>query len=295
ELVIRGYRPEDADALRAILLSAFEAGELSGTTRSELEHWRSRLPADLQDTLLAVVDGHVAGLITPRRHQMIVGRACRRRGVGRRLVEAVEELNRERDAGPLYLALPHDNEGALAFYNALGLSYHHSTWHMRLRDDAIVPPPEFPPSVVRHPYRDEDVVAFVELVNTAFLDHPTPMSVSVERTRYVHSLPDFDPKNNYLLAPAASPDRLIALCRVDTEDDSGRTIGDVAIVGVLPEWRRRGLGRELLRWGVHRVRELGAAEVFLAVEGENEQALRLYEETGFERVEEWPRYSRTSP
>ncbi|MEA2526776.1 MAG: hypothetical protein QOF73_4003, partial [Thermomicrobiales bacterium] len=36
-------------------------------------------------------------------------------------------------------------------------------------------------------------------------------------------------------------------------------------------------------------------EVFLAVEGENEQALRLYEETGFERVEEWPRYSRTSP
>jgi mycothiol synthase len=294
-LVIRGYRPEDADALWAILLSAFEAGELSGTTRSDLEHWRPRLPADPEDTLVAVVDGHVAGLITPRRHQMIVGRAFRRRGVGRRLVEAAEELNRERDAGPLYLALPHDNECALAFYNALGVSYHHSTWHMRLRDDAIVPAPEFPPSVVRHPYRDEDVVAFVELVNNAFLDHPTPMSVSVERIRYVHSLPDFDPKNNYLLAPAASPDRLIALCRVDTEDDSGRTIGDVAIVGVLPEWRRRGLGRELLRWGVRRVRELGAAEVFLAVEGENEQALRLYEETGFERVEEWPRYSRTSP
>ncbi len=76
------------------------------------------------------------------------------------------------------------------------------------------------------------------------------------------------------------------------EDDGGRTIGDVAIVGVLQEWRRRGLGRELLRWGVHRVRELGSSEVFLAVEGENERALRLYEETGFVRSEEWPRWAR---
>jgi mycothiol synthase len=291
-LEIRSYRPEDADALWAILLAAFEAGELKGSTRNDVEHWQSRLPANPLDTLVAVWGGQVAGLITPRRNMMVVGREFRRRGIGRRLVEAAEGLNEERDLGPLYLALPHENEGALAFYAALGFAYHHSTWNMRLRDDAVVPAPAFPASVVRHRYREDDVEAFVDLVNTAFLDHPTPLSVSVERIRYVHSLPDFDPGDIYLLAPADASDALIAMCRIAVEQVDGRTIGDVAIVGVLPEWRRCGLGRELLRWGVHRLRDGGAEAVFLAVEGENERALRLYEETGFERVEEWPRYAR---
>lgn len=294
ELEIRDYRPEDADALWAILLAAFDDGELKGSTRHDVEHWHSRLPANPPDTLVAVLAGRVAGLITPRRNMMVVGRAFRRRGVGRRLVEAAERANRERDAGPLYLALPHENDGALAFFHTLGFTYHHSTWNMRLRDDAAVVVPAFPPAVVRHRYRHDDVAAFVDLVNTAFVDHPTPLSVSVERVRYVHSLPDFNPENICLLAPADEPDRLVAFCRVDLQEDEGRTTGEVAVVGVLPEWRRQGLGRALLRWGIHRLQGIGVEEVFLAVESENERALRLYEETGFERVEEWPRYARVA-
>src|SRR5262249_24899125 len=160
--------------------------------------------------------------------------------------------------GPLYLALPHENDGALAFFDALGFTYHHSTWNMRLRDDAAVPSPAFPANVVRHRYRNDDVDAFLELVNAAFVDHPTPLSVSIERVRFAHSQPHFDPENICLLAPVDAFGRLIAFCRVDLQEDEGRTTGDVAIVGVLPEWRRQGLGRALLRWGVHRLRGLGA-------------------------------------
>ncbi|MDP9359139.1 MAG: GNAT family N-acetyltransferase [Chloroflexota bacterium] len=53
------------------------------------------------------------------------------------------------------------------------------------------------------------------------------------------------------------------------------------------------MGRELLRWGVERVRGQGAAAVELSVEARNERALGLYERTGFERVEEWPRWSKS--
>jgi mycothiol synthase len=292
EIEIRNYRPEDSDDLGAMLLAAFESGELQGSTRGDVEGWHARLPADPRDTLVGVVRGQVAGLITPRRNQVVVGRAFRRRGVGRRLVEAAEALVRERGIGPLYLALPHENEGALAFYSALGFWYHHSLWNLRLRDDAEVPVPAFPPSVVRHHYRDEDVTAFVDLVNTAFLDHPTPLSVSVERVRFTHALPEFDADSLMLLSPAEEPGRLIGFCRVGHDESEGRTTGEVAVLGVLPEWRRLGLGRELLRWGVHRLRELGVQDLFIVVEGANERALRMYEGTGFERVEEWPRYSR---
>jgi mycothiol synthase len=294
ELEIRGYRPGDADDLWAILLAAFEAGELKGSTRNDVERWHLRLPVNPTDTLVAVWDGRVAGLITPRRNMMVVGREFRRRGIGRHLVEAAERSNAEWDLGPLYLALPHENKGARTFYAALGFGYHHSTWNMRLRDDAVVPAPSFPARVARHPYRHDDAEAFVELVNTAFRDHPTPLSVSAERIRYVHSLPDFDPENIYLLALADAPDTLIAMCRVAFEHVEGRPTGDIALIGVLPVWRRQGLGRELLRWGIHRLCGLGAEAVFLAVEGENERALRIYEETGFERVEEWPRYARAA-
>jgi mycothiol synthase len=289
---IRDYRPEDADALRAILFAAFDNGELKGSTRHDVEGWHARLPADPRDTLVAVVGGEAAGLITPRRNQMVVARAFRRRGIGRRLVEAAEARNQERGMGPLYLALPHENEGARAFYAAIGFSYHHSLWNMRLRDDAVVPSPEFPANVERHHYRDEDVAAFVALVNAAFLDHPTPLSVSVERVRFNHAQPGFDPANLCLLSPVDAPGELIAFCRVDRDDGDGETIGEVAVLGVLPAWRRQGIGRELLHWGIHRLRELGAGKVSLAVEGENGRALRLYEELGFSRIEEWPRYAR---
>lgn len=291
ELEIRHYRPEDAEALRAILFSAFEDGELKGSTRGDVEGWHTRLPADPKDTFVAVVDAQVAGLITPRRSQMVVGRLFRRRGIGRQLVEAAEARHPDE---PHYLALPHENDGARAFLKALGFRYHHSLWNMRLRDDAVVPPPAFPPTVVPRSYRREDDVAFVDLVNASFLDHPTPMTVTIERVRFRHSMPGFDPNDLCLLAPADEHGRLVAFCRVDREDQDGQTAGEIAVLGVMPGWRQLGLGRELLRWGIQRLRGSGVAAIFLAVEGENDRALRLYEGTGFERVEEWPRYARAN-
>ena len=51
-----------------------------------------------------------------------------------------------------------------------------------------------------------------------------------------------------------------------------------------PEARGRGLGRELLRWGVHRLRSVSELPVTLSVNGRNERALRLYEREGFRRT-----------
>jgi mycothiol synthase len=291
-ITTRPYRPEDADPLRAIVLAALEDGELRGSTRADVERWLSRLPAEPGATIVAVVGGEVAGLITPRRAQMVVGRRFRRRGVGTALVEAGDALARRAGAGPLDLALPHENPGATAFLRALGYRYHHSLWSMRLHDDAIVQPPEFPSGIVRHPYQDDDVERFVALVNRAFVDHPTPYSVTVEYIRIVLARADFAAENLCLVAPVADPDRLVAFCRVVLDANDGVEVGHIGVLGVLPEWRGRGLGRHLLRWGIHRCRALGAKTIELAVEGQNQRALRLYEETGFERVEESRRYMR---
>jgi len=55
-------------------------------------------------------------------------------------------------------------------------------------------------------------------------------------------------------------------------------------VCVRPEFRCRGIGRQLLRYLLDRSRALGMAEAFLEVRPSNTSAIRLYQSLGFEQV-----------
>lgn len=59
-------------------------------------------------------------------------------------------------------------------------------------------------------------------------------------------------------------------------------IGGIYGLGVLPEFRGRGLGRAILVAGVEKLKEMGAIEIMLQVVTENANALHLYESCGFE-------------
>ncbi|MFQ5529528.1 MAG: ribosomal protein S18-alanine N-acetyltransferase [Gemmatimonadota bacterium] len=64
-------------------------------------------------------------------------------------------------------------------------------------------------------------------------------------------------------------------------------LGDLA---VLPEARRRGLGRWILEAALREARRRGAAHVYLEVREGNVDARRLYETAGFETVGTRPAY-----
>lgn len=55
-------------------------------------------------------------------------------------------------------------------------------------------------------------------------------------------------------------------------------------VCVRPEFRCRGIGRQLLRYLLDRSRTLGMTEAFLEVRPSNTTAIRLYQSLGFEQV-----------
>ena len=61
----------------------------------------------------------------------------------------------------------------------------------------------------------------------------------------------------------------------------------IATIGVLPEYRRRGVGRELLRACEAR---LTTPRVRLSVRASNAGAIRMYELEGYQRVEVWQGY-----
>jgi ribosomal protein S18 acetylase RimI-like enzyme len=108
----------------------------------------------------------------------------------------------------------------------------------------------------------------------------------------VHALPDFDPNGILFVSSRDEPERPIGWTRVEHEvTEAGVRRGFVSFIGVLPEWRGRGLGRELLRWGVAYVRAAGAGTIELNVEAANDRALGLYRRTGFSPEVEWPHFA----
>ncbi|HUI89573.1 MAG TPA: GNAT family N-acetyltransferase [Anaerolineales bacterium] len=99
-----------------------------------------------------------------------------------------------------------------------------------------------------------------------------------------------------LIAVLTFPD----VIRLKAVDENGKMIGFVAgdprpsegfswiaTIGVAPEFRRRGIGRELLRACEA---QLKTPRVRLSVRASNDGAIKLYEQEGYARVDRWQSY-----
>lgn len=64
-------------------------------------------------------------------------------------------------------------------------------------------------------------------------------------------------------------------------------LGWIATIGVLPEYRRRGIARLLL---LECERQMNTSHFRLCVRMENTEAIRLYEVEGYERTDTWKKY-----
>jgi mycothiol synthase len=289
---VRAFVPADAPAVLELELASFDHSPLPGSSRAEIAWMIERMSLLPASTVVAVDDGRVVGQCTPRVDALTVHPAFRRRGHGRRLVEAARELVARQGLDELSLWGDRTRPDAAAFIDALGAVYRSSLWQFVLPGDRDVALPEFPADVTVRPVRpgvDDD--RYVSLINRAFEDHPSPLSWPIEYIREIHARADFDPSGVLLVAPRPEPDRLIGFCRtLELPGDEGRRRGEIGIIGLIPEWRGRGLGRQLLRWGVRHLRSLGLDEVELSVEARNERALELYRQEGFGAAVEWPHW-----
>jgi ribosomal protein S18 acetylase RimI-like enzyme len=61
----------------------------------------------------------------------------------------------------------------------------------------------------------------------------------------------------------------------------------IATIGIAPEYRRRGIGRQLLRACEA---SLNTPRLRLSVRASNDGAIRLYEQEGYQRIEIWQSY-----
>jgi mycothiol synthase len=288
-VAVRSSRAGDEAAIRAVALATLQTDPVPGVDARHVDRAIDRLAADRGGTVVALEGAEIVGYCTPRLNDLSVHPEHRRRGHGRRLVQAALEVVRARRLPYLMLYAPLDRPGARAFVDAVGLRYHSSLWQFALAPDIVLPPPSFPPSVATRTFTPADLEAYVELLNDTFAEHPTPLTFTVDAVRFVHGLPEFDPAGVLLVTPADDPKRFVAFIRTElSARDDGQREGDIALVGVRSEWRGLGLGRELLRWGVATLRRGGAPTITLSVEALNERATAIYRSAGFVPSVEWP-------
>ena len=290
---VRGFQPGDEPAILEEMLAALERGEYEAMERYQLEHAAERLAPDPGSCAVALADGRLAGWVIPADDDLTVVPAFRRRGIGKLLVGAGRGIVAAEGRDQLRLWVPR-RPGAEAFATACGMRYASSLWQMRLSSDAMaaVPDPDFPaPAVIRRLRPGRDEAPFVALVNRIFLDHPSPIQLSLDEVRRVHATPGFDP-TTVLVVEDGGTGAMIGFCRVHPFTDSeGAPSGEIRMLGVERAWRGRGLGRAVTSWGVSELRRRGAQSTVLAVEGENKGALRLYSDLGFRFGAEWPHWT----
>jgi mycothiol synthase len=156
-------------------------------------------------------------------------------------------------------------------------------YRMRIDLDQAPPAPVWPEGItVRSFVPGQDEAAVIEVQQATFRDHWGYVAPSVEEDlkmlRHWMTDPDFDPAL-WLLAMAG--ERLVGISLNATYLDEDPDMGWITTLGVLREYRKRGVARALLLHAFGQFQQRGRKRVGLGVDTQNlTGALRLYESVG---------------
>jgi ribosomal protein S18 acetylase RimI-like enzyme len=181
------------------------------------------------------------------------------------------------------------DETAGAFLKRAGYTLSRHYWRMRIEFDAPPEAPEWPPGLQLVPCDPErDLEDLIRTSWDAFQDHYGFVAGSIddelERTR--HRI-DHDPNTDTSLwLLLRDGDEIAGFYTCLPAEPGDQTTGYIQALGVRPAWRRRGLGRMLLRsafWELYR-REKSAVSLHVDAQSLT-GATQLYESAGMRVAE----------
>ncbi|MEO5951479.1 MAG: GNAT family N-acetyltransferase, partial [Chloroflexia bacterium] len=153
----------------------------------------------------------------------------------------------------------------------------HSYWQLRLDDIAHQPRPPWPDGIgVRH-FSDmsRDPAVWADLIIRAFNESANTAAVLAQLNEQGVS------PNGYFFAIDQKTRLEIGTSRARVDLLAGEQIGYIGTVGVLPEYRGRGIAAALLYQTLEYLASKGISSATLFVEDQNRNARRLYDKLGW--------------
>ncbi len=191
----------------------------------------------------------------------------RRRGIFKKLFSLVKDEWRKREGKKMLLLCDNASDSGIEFIKYTGATYNNSEYEMFLKDNLIE---NFQSNnvVLREATKsDAREIAWQDSIyfNSEFKEDD------------VSEVEDDESDSSYSYM-AEVDNRIIGKVRLEINNGVGGIYG----LGVLPEYRRKGYGREILISAIEKLKEGNSEEIKLQVVTENNNALNLYKSCGFE-------------
>ncbi len=292
---LRPYTPKDLPLLR-LLLERARAWPPSGPPTEEdmLTRWRRRWVVPQSDvSVLPGSDGDFIGCSQTIRlghgaprlgFEIAVLPEHRHEGVGGALYNLVEARARElaitHMTSPVFLAPGETRPDSASFLERRGLHVESSYWQMRIDGLCDPVPPRWPEGIVcrRFGNPDHDAARWAQLIRESFNEHATAEGIVAQLSEEGVS------PEGYFFAVDSRTGLEVGTSRSRIDYTSGKQLGYVGTVGVLPAYRGMGIAEALIR---ETLNYLGAREVCSAtlfVENQNAAARNLYDKMGWRQV-----------
>ena len=300
----RAASTADLDALAELYGAISRADHPNYTqSREEIEDELEHSWVDPEaDTLVALTgDGAAAAfgqvVLTPGKETLVrsilfggVHPEFRGRGIGRELLawqeaRALQQLATVDLTLPGWIMLYADDRSQRTHRLAASAGFAPARYFTGLSRVLADPIPELPlPDGVRiEPYRPELSAPTLDAKNAAFRDHWGSQPMTGEQWESMLGLSVFRPDLSFL---ALAGDEVIGFVTSEVNEDDwpgqGYSSAYIPLVGVVREWRRKGIAPALLARAFTAFREAGLERAVLDVDSDNPTgALGLYTGMGF--------------
>ncbi len=193
------------------------------------------------------------------------------------------------------VAVNQDRREEQSIYEAHG--FRKTRWFQNLYRPLSLPfePPQMPPGFGMQradSVRPEDWVA---LFNDTFIDHWNFVPLTLAQYQYRLKTPSHQPDFDWVLV--AEDGTLAGFCAAHLPYEENarhqRREGYIALLGTRRGYRRRGLARAMLRYGLQRIQAAGLDTAVIGVDRDNpNHAKTLYESVGFHVKDGWLKYEK---
>ena len=168
-------------------------------------------------------------------------------------------------------------------WEKIGFTVWRFSWILKRTSDDVKPV-SFPVGFeIRTMREGVDEQAWCDIINEAFADmlgHTEMTPGKIEEWR--QSDPSFIKEGMKLVWHKDKP---VATAAIIKETENTEDMIFIESIAVLNEYQGKGLGRNILRYGVKFAKDFGVKHVMLSVNAENEKAAELYLNEGFEKNE----------
>jgi len=290
--IIRNYHPKDFDKLVRFGAEVEKLRQICYRISLKDLVESLGLPKHFPENNLFVaeVGGNIAGYVDVM-PELNISRAVlsclvhpehRRRGFAKRLFECALHRATELGVKIAHVNIPQDSATAKRLFSEMGFRFVRRFLELRLDlSEAHLLKAHQIASLLRHMRHGEED-KLLQIQNRSFANTWGFSPNTIEDIIYRISLPNCSSKDIIL----ASADKPIAYCwtKIDSGEDKaiGEGKGRIYMLGVDPDHRGKGVGKQVLLAGLSHFESKGVRIVELTVDSENKTACALYRSVGFE-------------